>query len=461
MKFVIITMLVSLAAGRSAAQDHADFVEGPFSTPQEITETCLMCHEDVGTEVLETRHWKWLGQEFDAGERGVIQLGKKNFINNFCIAIPSNWPRCTSCHISYGWKDASFDHSDPTNIDCLVCHDQTGTYRKEPAGAGMPAEDVDLVTVAQSVGAPTRKNCGTCHFNGGGGSGVKHGDLDESMYTPSAELDVHMGGMDFTCTECHTVDAHKIAGASHGSMAENSNHISCMNCHDAEVHEKEILNSHVRTVACESCHIPTFAREVPTKTWWDWSKAGEDRATETDANDRETYNKKKGEFVWETNVVPTYRWTNGEAEYYTAGDKIDAKKYVQLNQLSGSIRDADARIAPFKVMRGKQPYDTKNAYLIIPHLFGKDGYWNTFDWDASARIGMEAAGLPYSGSLGFVETEMYWPVNHMVAPASEALPCTSCHGKKGEKRIEWKALGYRHDPITRGSRFKQGLVKSE
>ncbi|MCB2204729.1 tetrathionate reductase family octaheme c-type cytochrome [bacterium] len=461
MRITAIALLLLFWAGSIAAQDHADFIEGPFDSPQEITETCLTCHEDVGEEVMETEHWTWLGPEFEDGEHGVIQLGKQRFINNFCIAIPSNWPRCTSCHIGYGWKDASFDFDDPNNIDCLVCHDQSGTYKKTPTAAGMPDEDVDLVTVAQSVGLPTRRNCGVCHFDGGGGSGVKHGDLDDSMYEPSEELDVHMGGMDFGCTECHTTDAHHIAGAGHSSMATNSNHIACTDCHDAEVHEKSLLNDHVKTLACESCHVPTFAREEPTKVWWDWSKAGEDREGSEEQFGRETYNKKKGEFVWKKNVVPTYVWSNGGAEYYVMGDRIDPKHPVALNHITGSIKEVDARIAPFKVMRGKQPYDTGNATLIVPHLFGKDGYWKTFDWDSASRKGMESAGLPYTGSYAFVETEMYWPINHMVAPAKNALHCTSCHGKKGERRLDWKALGYSKDPITKGSRFKQGLVEEE
>ena len=36
-------------------------------------------------------------------------------------------------------KDATFDFSDPGNVDCLVCHDTTGTYKKLPAAAGHPA----------------------------------------------------------------------------------------------------------------------------------------------------------------------------------------------------------------------------------------------------------------------------------------------------------------------------------
>ena len=46
----------------------------------------------------------------------------------------------------------------------------------------------------KSVGLPTRDNCGKCHFDGGGGNNVKHGDLDESLYFPQKDLDVHMGG---------------------------------------------------------------------------------------------------------------------------------------------------------------------------------------------------------------------------------------------------------------------------
>jgi cytochrome c peroxidase len=54
------------------------------------------------------------------------------------MSIISNEARCTSCHAGYGWKDATFDFTDMTKIDCLVCHDTTGTYKKIPTAAGMP-----------------------------------------------------------------------------------------------------------------------------------------------------------------------------------------------------------------------------------------------------------------------------------------------------------------------------------
>jgi octaheme c-type cytochrome (tetrathionate reductase family) len=322
----------------------------------------------------------------------------------------------------------------------------------------MPADGVDLVAAAQSVGPSTRRNCGVCHFDGGGGTGVKHGDLDESLYEPSRELDVHMGGMDFTCIECHTTSDHVISGAGHSSMAENTNHVACTDCHDSEGHDKSILNRHSRHVACETCHIPTFAREEPTKIWWDWSTAGSDKDAGTDEFGKETYNKKKGDFRWAKNVVPTYRWHDGTALYYRKGDKIVASEALQLNRLQGNISEPEAKIAPFKVMRGRQPYDPENMMLIVPNLYGKDGYWNTFDWVTASDIGMKAAGLPFSGKVDFVMTEMYWPINHMVAPKEQALSCTSCH-MGGERRINWNALGYPDDPMKTGGRKKLGLLK--
>ncbi len=438
-----------------AQEDHSEFIEGPFGSPREVTETCLLCHEGVDADIMKTRHWNWLGDEFVNKEGETVRVGKQNIINNYCIALSSNWARCTSCHIGYGWKDKTFDFTDGNNIDCLICHDQTGTYKKVPTGAGIPDPSADLVKVAQSVGGTTIKNCSICHFNGGGGTGVKHGDMDGSMIEPTAELDVHMGELGFTCSDCHAGENHRILGASHGSLASGSNHITCLGCHDEKPHSRKIVNDHTRSVACETCHIPTFAREEPTKTWWDWSTAGQDKAVQTDRFGMPVYDKKKGDFIWEKNVVPEYRWHNGQADYYRSGDKFDPNKTVELNRLTGNIEDEASRISPFKVMRGKQIYDSGYRYLVTPKLFGEDGYWKTWDWNKSAALGMASINLPYSGKFGFVETEMYWPINHMVAPAEKALKCSACHTQKKSKRLDWEQLGYRDDPMRTGGRFKK------
>lgn len=457
-KFTPILALFFLYAISLFAEDHSELVEGPINSPLEATEQCLVCHEEVGADLMKTQHWTWLGEEFSLPGHGKVRMGKQNLVNNFCIAVPSNWPRCTSCHISYGWKDASFDLEDPYNIDCLICHDQTGTYKKIPTGAGMPVENVDLLKVAQSVGSTTRQNCGICHFDGGGGDGVKHGDLDQSLLKPSRELDVHMGGNDFTCTECHTTENHKILGASHASMAANTNHIYCTDCHDSEPHLKEKLNKHSNAVACQTCHIPEFGRGNPTKVWWDWSTAGKDTQLAKDEYGKELYNKKKGSFKWAKNVTPEYRWFNGQATYYQIGEKINPDVTVKLNKLNGKITDANAKIYPFKVMRGKQIYDAGNNVIIIPKLFGENGYWKTWDWDVASREGMKVVNLEYSGKFDFVETELYIPLHHMVAPKENILKCYDCH-HKSKSILDWEMLGYSGDPMSKKVKKKMDLVK--
>ena len=151
------------------------------------------------------------------------------------MSIASNEARCTSCHVGYGWKDASFDLTDMTKIDCLVCHDTTGTYKKIPTGAGLPDPKVDLVAVAKGVGPTSRKTCGACHFNGGGGEAVKHADLSRQLLTPDRNCDVHMGGYDFTCTECHRTRNHRIAGRS-SSVPVVEGVVVCEDCHSTAPH---------------------------------------------------------------------------------------------------------------------------------------------------------------------------------------------------------------------------------
>ena len=113
---------------------------------------------------------------------------------------------------------------------------------------------------------------------GGGGDAVKHGDLDSSMEYPTKEIDVHMDadGNDFTCQECHETKEHSIPGNSLGVSPGGTSHFNCENCHTAEPHTQARLNKHIEDVACQTCHIPVFAKDVPTKLSWDWSTAGED-----------------------------------------------------------------------------------------------------------------------------------------------------------------------------------------
>lgn len=442
-----------------ASTDHSALVKGPFATGPEVTRACLRCHRQQAQAFMKTVHWTWSSSQ-RMPDNTEIRLGKRNAVNNFCIALPSNEPRCTSCHAGYGWKDATFDFSKAANIDCLVCHDTTGTYRKYPTAAGHPAYKdrewplksgkkwpaVDLVKVARSVGRPSRQNCGACHFFGGGGDHVKHGDLDSSLIRPSRSMDVHMAadGANMVCVDCHKGSNHVIPGkALSVSVSSGGTTLGCDACHAGSPHREALLNAHAQKVACQTCHIPTFARTLPTKLWWDWSAAGENRPVTRDVYGLPTFDKMKGSFKWGRNVVPTYRWFDGHVDRVLMGERIDPSKTVHLNNPRGARGDG-SKIAPFKLMRGKQPYDAGNNVIAVPHLFGKGGFWASFDWNSSIAAGMKAAGLDYSGRYGWVETDMYWKVNHMVVPKEQALACDDCHGSNG--RLDWKALGYQGDP---------------
>ncbi len=451
----------------TSTADHTKFevLQQEFATAPDVTKACLTCHTEASKQIHKTTHWNW---KITHPETGQV-LGKKRVVNSFCGSITTNYARCTSCHIGYGWKDDSFDFSSEENVDCLVCHDTTDTYKKFPTAAGHPTyvdkpfpkkskkiwKAPDLTKVAQAVGKPRRENCGVCHFYGGGGDGVKHGDLDSSMTNPPRTLDVHMGvdGLNFVCTECHSTDGHDIKGSHYTSVGKDKhgidipgrddhNRASCESCHGDKPHEETInnkINDHTNKVACQTCHIPTYAKGgVPSKTWWDWSTAGRmdgdgKHLKMKDENGYVTYVTKKGTFEWGENLVPEYAWLSGEIRYQELEDRLDPNSVVPINTFKGDYDDPGARIWPFKIMRGKQPYDKGNNTLVISHLFGKDSeaYWKSFNWNRAIKAAMDAAGADYSGEYGFIETTMHWPLSHMVAPKEEALGCDECHSRNG------------------------------
>ncbi|MCI0518863.1 MAG: tetrathionate reductase family octaheme c-type cytochrome [Chloroflexi bacterium] len=428
---------------------HADLMTGPYQNGQEVTRACLECHEDAAEQMMGTTHWTWQSQPFDLPWRSEdVTIGKLNQINNFCIGTQGNQKKCMSCHIGYDWQEnAAYDFSDPLNVDCLACHAETSTYAK--GEYGNPAEGIDLVAAAQSVRNPTRDNCGKCHFDGGGGNGVKHGDLDESLYFPAENLDVHMGREQFLCTDCHQTSDHVVKGrlVADNYTVKPEEQVACTDCHIETPHDDERINIHMPSVACQTCHVPSMAIKDPTKTFWDWSTAGEDRG-----EDHFTYLKIKGSFLYESDVKPNYLWFNGNLAYrYILGDKIDPAQPTYINKPAGDIADPTAKIFPFKLHVANQPYDTVNNYLLQPITAGDDGYWTNFDWDNAFKLAEDIVGLDYSGEYGFAETWMYWPTTHMVQPKENALQCTDCHSPDG--RLDWQALGYPGDPMEWGGRF--------
>ena len=426
--------------------DHSKFEElqKVFNSPHEVTAACLSCHTERGLEVLNNAHWNWEREEYIEG-RGITYLGKKNLLNNFCTGILSNEAACNKCHIGYGWKDSSFDFSNQFNIDCLICHDNTGTYEKATGGAGYPpmgefAPDYNLIS--QNVGSPKKHNCGYCHFMSAGGNNVKHGDLEFALLDCDKNVDVHMAkeGLDMSCSDCHVTEQHQMKGKYYAVSSSAKNRAACTDCHDNFPHSQNKLNEHTIKLDCRVCHIPHYAKVNPTKMFWDWSTAGKRQnglpyATR-DSSGNEIYLSEKGDFHWETNVIPEYVWFNGNADHHLITDKITSDT-VNINTLLGSAKDKESKIVPVKIHRGKQPYDTEYMTLLQAKLWaeteGEGALWVDLNWDEALKRGMEYVGLPFSGKYDFIHTKMYLPVSHMVSPSEQSLSCTDCHHRSNSR----------------------------
>lgn len=429
------------AAKAQPSVDHSKFpqLNRKFKSPQEVTEACVSCHNKRHIEVMNSVHWNWSRKEYVKG-RGIIALGKKNVLNNFCVGVSGNEQSCAKCHIGYGNKGHEFDYKNWKNIDCLACHDNSNTYVKGSGMAGLPAKGVDLTLVAQHVGRPTRSNCGACHFFGGGGNNVKHGDLEKALLDADRNVDVHMGvnSSDMQCVDCHTADKHQIVGKVYSIASMNTKRVECQSCHGELPHADGLLNEHVEKVACQSCHIPTYATVNPTKVAWDWSTAGKlknGKPYEVKGPDgMDTYMSIKGSFKWGKNLKPDYVWFNGTASHYLVGDKVEKNQTVVMNKLNGSYEDPDAKITPVKIHRAMLPYDEVHKWIIQPKTVstkpGDGGFWKEFDWHKAAAAGSKEVGLPFSGKLGFIKTEMYWPINHMVTPKDKVVACAECHTRE-------------------------------
>lgn len=435
--------------------------EGPAS--------CQVCHLNLAQDLAQSGHWSWAGTSSNIVEDPAGTNGKRNLINAFLIGVPSNEGRCAQCHPSYDWTDKTFDFTSTASVDCFICHDSTGTYAKAPTAGGpaalvsngelTPASPAQLQNVAYNVALPKRQNCGACHFYADGGDNVMHGDMPSDLAAPSRELDVHMGGLDFSCQTCHQQQKHGIAGFQLHSVDEGGQLPVCTRCHgETDVHTAnppidQLLNLHLERVACETCHIPTLARSRPTRVAWFWDTAGQD----TDPNSPEQFglpghDKLTGSFVWNQEIRPTYRWFNGNWQrmivgvsdtYANAGTLADP---VVLAEPVASKDSTGAKIYPFKRMLGRQPADTTNKRLVVPHLFGTaagpNPFWEKFDWTLALQEGAAYSGVAFSGEFGFPNTVTYLSVNHQVAPKEMALNCNACHGVPPF----WAALGLT-DPL--------------
>jgi octaheme c-type cytochrome (tetrathionate reductase family) len=459
----------------SMTADHSQFEElnQTFTDIEKVNAVCVGCHNLAEAQLHETIHWQWAFPLSDNEENlDVAHQGKLNVINGYHPNTASNAAACGGCHIGFGLSSKTLDEIEPAAVDCLACHDTSGEYfysrfHVDGAECSMCHDDggeaekkrvkaegdrftLTLSDMAQSIGATSVESCGSCHFYGGGADGAKHGDLDSALMNADFEMDVHMSadGANLTCSSCHQSDDHKLSGSRYQAQSPSDNmgvsalegaRASCVSCHSDRPMHDEKLNDHTDVIACQTCHIPTYARNgVATKTNWDWSTAGKlnrKKRPTADYDDagRVIYSSQKGNITWGENLTPSFAWFNGKLEFGTLGMTVNPDETTSLNQINGSKFDGESKIFPFHVFQSKLPYDVNSNQLVPINLAGRSrgAFWNGYDWDDALKNGAKAAKTEYSGEYEFADVEMVWALNHTVAPKEQALGCVDCHQKSG------------------------------
>lgn len=441
----VAAALATGAAGDALAQHSGLKWNGPG--------TCLQCHTGQALEVHGSAHYQWEGaapyQVDGAPEQGKL----KTALNSYCVNVLGNWGACGSCHVGLGatpTRETSL--AQLQNIDCLICHQDK--YRRKRGASGLFVADtasmpINMDQAVQTVHKPTRAACLQCHGRGGGGDNYKRGDLAVAHgSTTDRNFDVHMStrGANLTCQKCHRVSDHRIAGR--GSDLRQTDldvTLSCANasCHrdkaSGGAHESSAITQHTARVACQTCHVTTFARNAAdtpaseaTEMHRDWAAprltaSGAIHPTPTLLN----------------NVRPVYRFWNRFSDNYSLGEiaVVDATTgFYPTSRPVGDIADTNPanKLYPFKYKTASQPYAPGRGVMIPVDT---RVYFATGDLASATRAGLVNFGLSPDEPWEMVTTDAFQLITHEVQPEEQALGCTKCHGRTATQ-MNLPALGY-------------------
>lgn len=426
-----------------AEDPHADL------SYQDYPANCLECHTDQASEVHASTHYQWLGEAPDMTNGSFILQGKlTNAVNSYCINIEGNWPVCGTCHVGRGKRP-----DDPNvgyeNIDCLMCHNQEYASSRTRLADGSMGVVAPTDSMVQNIHEPTRANCLACHAKAGGGDGVKRGDLSLALIDNSDQhFDTHMNSEqgNLNCQDCHTFENHLVIGKGSDLRPtddpDRGSEVACTTCHSHNDIEREHPNevlTHFDRVACQTCHIPTYAK-VPTELHRDWltHHDGTDATTCTTENPCPGHpHTEKG-----SDLIPEYKWWNRLSDNYLLQDDAArtydaAKDTYPTSRPLGDV--TDGKLYPFKYKTAYQPMTVADSRLIAMDTFEylkKSGNVLT-----SVENGLENMGYPRDTAYNWITTDTYQLINHGVVDAVAVLACNDCHGNTGRMDLQGK-LGY-------------------
>jgi hypothetical protein len=224
-------------------------------------------------------------------------------------------------------------------------------------------------------------------------------------------------------------------------------------CHNSKStlttgHATAAINTHMKRVACQTCHIPAYGRKAADAVLDTVTGFG-DQATETTrtwatpewsaANNR-----------WEptilkaNNLKPVYAFFDGTSWVYDLNDiaVLDpATGAYRISRPNGGINSANSKLTPFKYKTALQPQHTASGKLIA---LNTSVYFKNGDLAGAIQSGLTNMGLNAGDAYTMVKTDEYQMLNHTVAPKTNALTCASCHGTTSAPatQMNLKAMGY-------------------
>jgi hypothetical protein len=345
-----------------------------------------------------------------------------------------------------------------------------------PPDAPTAAMPITTEQAARTVHRTTRQSCLNCHAGAAGGDGTKRGDLSSALANPPVGLDMHMstaaGGASLSCSSCHNVNgtdgksSHRVRGRGLDLRANDvTTRFTCdsAGCHTATPHGNvtngAALNRHTAKVACQTCHITSFAKVVngvglSTEIARDWQAP---HLTQTACNGRGGWLPNE---VKAANVRPTYKWFDGTSRVSYVGESLAGMPTTPLNAAlaqaigvttgtpafvlghpNGAVNVTTAKIYPMKEHAGKLARHTANNRLV-PHSTFE--FFRTGSFCRAVSVGLgrnpdvdcvagQLAAVPSGADVVPVHT--YQTINHGVDVSANALGaanrCGNCHTDRG------------------------------
>ena len=466
-----LSFALNTAIASDSSEDKEDKGKKAHASIMEYTgpETCIKCHESEAQEIHGSVHYQQSGMTPNVTNITGTAGKAEGAFNTYCGSIKTSpYFTCAGCHVGNGLPpEPEMTTEQLNNIDCMMCHQDeysrigappyedaivvgadglpttiqipvAETFRFIPDEAGM---SISILEAARTVHPTTRASCLRCHAGASGSDGGKRGDISFVNVDPPITSDIHMSsqGADLTCSNCHSAKNHLFKGRGLDLRPNDVEDLfTCAECHTDEPHDDysdtsaKSLDLHATKVACQTCHIPEFAKDISTEVGRDWTHT---HFSEVACGGRGGW---LPEEIRESNVTPTYRWFDGTSEVYNLGqipgENADGEKAFGIPH--GAVDTVDAKIYPMKEHRSVAAQHDATG-LMIPHSTYTFFTQNSFD--LAVRDGMEQEGM--EGSYSLVNVHTYQTINHGVESEESALTCDECHDS--DSRMDLEAdLGY-------------------